>query len=372
MKAPVRDLQTRPSPPPALSTIAEPTTLLGWRARLRRTPSPPPPLIPLPQADPSMATGDKEEERENHPRIRYHADLGLVETTDIQRGLLLARRILRRNGERRQPGPHIAIDSDCRGTGKRTLLHHIGMGHQGRREKLHGIDDDRIPVVCINAPPTPGTPADWSAALATFLGWDLYRTDTDNRPVQRMKDFTGPAVHLMRTRQVEVCLVDGIDRLRTEDLQPTFDFFDYLADELSLTVFWSGIGSSDILREARTARFPALRRTSAATPLRQRSVPTLWVNRLPPRSREHPDEWPRTLASFDSRLHLCHHRPGTLLEHDETLYTLTDGLMEHLTPLISMTAQIAVLDGTEAITPENLHDTARYLDLPTATDHDKW
>lgn len=77
--------------------------------------------------------------------------------------------MLRRNGERRQPGPHIAIDSDYRGTGKRTLLHHIGMGHQGRREKLHGIDDTRIPVICITAPPTPGSPADWSAALATFL-----------------------------------------------------------------------------------------------------------------------------------------------------------------------------------------------------------
>ncbi len=144
------------------------------------------------------------------------------------------------------------------------------------------------------------------------------------------------------------------------------NFFDYLADELSLTVFWSGIGSSDTLREARTARFPALRRTSDAAPLRQRAVPTLWVNRLPPRSPEHPDEWPRALASFDGRLQLCHHRPNSLLELDEELYDITDGLMEHLTPLLSMAAQIAILDGTEAITPETLHDAARYLDLPAA------
>ncbi|MFJ5893343.1 hypothetical protein [Streptomyces californicus] len=367
MKAPVRDPQSPPAPPapPAPDTAGPPTTLLGWRTRLRQPPAQPPPLVPLPPQDPSCA--DSEEERENDPRVRYHADLGLIETTDIQRGLHLARRMLRRNGESRQIGPHIAIDSDYRGTGKRTLLHHIGMGHQGRREKLHGIDDTHIPVVCINAPPTPGTPADWSAALATFLGWDLYRPDTDNRPVQRMKDFTGPAVHVMRTRHVEVCLVDGIDRLRTEDLQPTFD---YLADELSLTIFWSGIGSSDILREARTARFPALRRTSDAAPLRQRAVPTLWVNRLPPRCPEHPDEWPRALASFDGRLHLCHHRPGSLLELDEELYEITDGLMENLTPLLSMAAQISILDSTEAITPEVLHDAARYLDLPTAERHD--
>lgn len=368
MTAPVRDPQSPPAPPapPAPDTAGPPTTLLGWRTRLRQPHSQLPPLVPLPPQDPSCA--DSEEARETDPRVRYHADLGLVETTDIQRGLHLARRMLRRNREPRRPGPHIAIDSDYRGTGKRTLLHHIGMGHQGRREKLHGIDDTRIPVVCINAPPTPGTPADWSAALATFLGWDLYRTGPDNRPVQRMKDFTGPAVHVMRTRQVEVCLVDGIDRLRTEDLQPTFDFFDYLADELSLTVFWSGIGSSDILREAHTARFPALRRTSDAAPLRQRAVPTLWVNRLPPRCPEHPDEWPRALASFDGRLQLCHHRPGSLLELDEELYEITDGLMENLTPLLSMAAQIAILDGTEAITPEVLHDAARYLDLPGRDD----
>ncbi|MFI8944850.1 hypothetical protein [Streptomyces syringium] len=76
-----------------------------------------------------------------------------------------------------------------------------------------------------------------------------------------------------------------------KDLQPTFDFFDYLADELSLTALQSGIGSSDILREDRAARFPALRRpTEATAPIQQRSVPTLWSNRLPPRSRKHRDE----------------------------------------------------------------------------------
>ena len=65
-----------------------------------------------------------------------------------------------------------------------------------------------------------------------------------------------------------------------------------------------------------------------------------------------------------------HHRPGSLLELDEELYEITDGLMENLTPLLSMAAQIAILDSTEAITPEVLHDATRYLDLPTAERHD--
>lgn len=368
MKTPVRDPQSASPPAPApVLPPGSPTTLDGWRARVRHEPSRP----PIPPADDPMPS-DKDGVDENDPRVRYHAQLGLVETTDIIKGSLTARRLLRHNGERRHPCPHVAIDSDCRGTGKRTLLHHIGLGHQGRREKLHGIDDSRIPVVCVNAPPEPGTPADWSAALAVFLGWDLYRPDTQQRPVQRMKDFTGPAVHVMRHARTEVCLIDGIDRLRPEDLQPTFDYFDYLADELELTIFWSGIGSSDILREARAARFPALRRTTEATAqIRQRSVPTLWVNRLPPRCKEHPDEWVRALATLDGRLRLRHHRPGSLLDHEKDLYHITDGLMEHLTPLIGMAAQLAILDRTEALTAEVLHDAARYLDLPVADESDK-
>ncbi len=359
MRTPVRDARSAPPPAPApILLVGPPTTLSGWRARVRHQSSPP----PIPAADDS--TPD-----EDDPRVRYHAQLGLVETTDIATGLKTARRLLRLNGERRHPCQHVAIDSDCRGTGKRTLLHHIGLAHQGRREKLHGIDDDRIPVVCVNAPPEQGSSADWSAALAMFIGWDLYRSDTEQRPVQRMKDFTGPAVHVMRHARTEVCLVDGIDRLRTEDLQPTFDFFDYLADELGLTVFWSGIGSSDILREARAARFPALRRpTEATAPIRPRSVPTLWVNRLPPRCKEHPDEWVSTVATLDGRLRLRHHKPGSLLDYEKDIYRITDGLMEHLTPLLSMAAQIAILDGTEAVTPEVLHDAARYLDLPGKDD----
>lgn len=107
---------------------------------------------------------------EDDPRVRYHAQLGLVETTDITTGLESARRLLRLNGERRHTCQHIAIDSDCRGTGKRPLLHHIGLAHQGRREKLHGIDDSLIPVVCVNAPPEqahpPTGPRPWPCSSA--------------------------------------------------------------------------------------------------------------------------------------------------------------------------------------------------------------
>jgi hypothetical protein len=58
------------------------------------------------------------------------------------------------------------------------------------------------------------------------------------------------------------------------------------------------------------------------------------------------EPWP--VSTEDSKL--CHHRPNSLLELAEELYDITDGLMENLTPMLSMAAQIAILDGTEAIT----------------------
>ncbi|MQS16024.1 hypothetical protein F7Q99_28205 [Streptomyces kaniharaensis] len=221
-------------------------------------------------------------------------------------------------------------------------------------------------MVCINTPLSPGSYAEWSAALATFLGWDVYRPGTDHQPQPRMKDLTGPVVHVLRGARTKLCLVDGIDRLGPADLQPTFDYFDHLGDELGgLTVFWNGLGSSDILREARTRSSPLRRVTEKTTTIRPRTVPTLWVNRIPGRSKEHPDEWVKVLVSLNELLRL-HRQPAKgLLDHEEFLYLATDGLMEHLVPLTGTAAQLAILGGDEAITSNLLKEAAAYLDIPT-------
>ncbi|AYC44156.1 hypothetical protein DWG14_08465 [Streptomyces griseorubiginosus] len=85
MKTPVRDTRS-PSPPAPVLPLRSPTTLDGWRARVRHKPSRPP--IP-PPADDSTPAG-KDGVDENDPRVRYHAQLGLVETTDIIKGSLTA------------------------------------------------------------------------------------------------------------------------------------------------------------------------------------------------------------------------------------------------------------------------------------------
>ncbi|MEU6971968.1 hypothetical protein AB0A71_30390 [Kitasatospora aureofaciens] len=350
-------------PPPAAPPpeIGPATTRCGWLARLRQ-PTVPPDLKDCAPAGTPV--------NEDDPRVRYHGRLGKIPTTDINNGLKTAHRLLLLNREADQRGAaHIAIDSDCRGTGKRFLAHHIGLAHQGRVEKLHGIDEHRIPVVCINTPLSPNSYAEWSAALATFLGWDVYRPGTDHQPQLRMKDLTGPVVHVLRGARTKLCLVDGIDRLGPTDLQPTFDYFDHLGDELGgLTVFWNGLGSSDILREARTRSSPLRRVTEKTAEIRPRAVPTLWVNRIPGRSKEHPDEWVKVLASLNELLRL-HRQPAKgLLDHEEFLHIATDGLMEHLVPLTGTAAQLAILEGDEAITSNLLKEAAAYLDIPHPTD----
>jgi hypothetical protein len=346
-------------PPPAAPPLetGPATTKTGWLARLRHPVCPP----DLQDCAPAGTPVD-----EDDPRVRYHGRLGLIPTTDVKKGLTTGRRLILLNREPDQHGAaHIAIDSDCRGTGKRFLAHHIGLAYQGRQEELHGINDSRTPVVCINTPLSPNNYAEWSATLATFIGWDVYRMGTDHQPQQRMKDFTGTVVHFLRNSGTKVCLVDGIDRIGPADLQPTFDYFDHLTDELGgLTVFWSGLGSSDILYEARTRPSPLRRVTEKATEIRPRAVPTLWVNRLPARSKEHPDEWVKVLVSLNELLRLHRQPTKGLLDHEEFLHLATDGLMEHLVPLVGMAAQLAILDGSEAITSDILKEAAAYLDIP--------
>ncbi|AZS82864.1 hypothetical protein ELQ87_00015 [Streptomyces griseoviridis] len=106
--------------------------------------------------------------------MRYHGRLGLVETPDISKGLLTARRLLRLNGERRHPCPHVAIDSDCRGTGKRTCCTTSAWAFRADWRSCTASTTPH-PRGLPQHPPAPGTPADWSAVMATFLGWDLYR-----------------------------------------------------------------------------------------------------------------------------------------------------------------------------------------------------
>ncbi|BFV54928.1 hypothetical protein KCMC57_up63560 [Kitasatospora sp. CMC57] len=298
---------------------------------------------------------------EDDPRVLYHASLGLVATPDVERGLKVARRLLRVNRGCVQARVHGAVDGE-RGTGKTALAHLIGRGHQGRIEQLYGIDPNRIPVICVNAPPSRDDAVNWSAQIAVFLGWDLYRRDVDGKALLRMKDWTGPVVHVMRASRTRLILVDGVDRLRNSDIQPTFDFFDFLAAEIGLTVFWCGTGAREILHEARGERSPALPRPTDTrhTPTPRNSVPTLWVNPLP-----YSEVWGRTLHGFDEKLRLHHHKRQGLLEHAALLYRMTEGRMEHLAPLISMAAQIAIEDGTEAITAETLEEAADFLDHPT-------
>ncbi|GCE01843.1 hypothetical protein [Embleya hyalina] len=212
-----------PGRAPGVVTEPEPVTVRsGWDTSVRH------PVVPPDLQDCAPAGTPV---HDDDPRMLYHASLGMVATPDVEHGLKTARRLLRVNRQSVHARVHAAVDGE-RGTGKTALTHLIGRAHQGRIEQLHGTDANRIPVVCVNAPPSRDDAVNWSAQLAVFLGWDLYRRDVDGRSVLRMKDWTGPAVHVMRASRTRLVLVDGVDRLRNNDIQPTFDFFDFLSAEI--------------------------------------------------------------------------------------------------------------------------------------------
>ncbi|RGD56407.1 ATP/GTP-binding protein [Kitasatospora xanthocidica] len=339
-----------PGRAPGVLTEPEPMTVRsGWDTSVR-CPVVPPDLQDCAPAGTPVNDDD--------PRMLYHASLGMVATPDVEHGLKVARRLLRVNRQSVQARVHVAVDGE-RGTGKTALTHLIGRAHQGRMEQLCGIDPNRIPVICVNAPPSRDDAVNWSAQIAVFLGWDLYRRDIDGKAVLRTKDWTGPAVHVMRASKTRLVLIDGVDRLRDSDIQPTFDFFDFLAAEIGLTLFWCGTGAREILHEARGERSPALPRPADTRhiPTPRNSVPTLWVSPLP-----YTEVWGRTLNGFDEKLRLHHHKKQGLLEHAALLYRVSEGRMEHLAPLISLAAQISIEEGGEAITEDVLHEAAAFLD----------
>ncbi|WP_439673363.1 TniB family NTP-binding protein [Embleya sp. MST-111070] len=295
---------------------------------------------------------------DDDPRMLYHGTLGPVATADIDHGLKVARRLLRANRQTTQTPAHAAVDGE-RGSGKTTLLHVVGRAHQGRVEKWHGIDANRIPVVCINTPPTRDDLVNWSAQIAVFLGWDLYRRDPDGKTVQRTKDWTGPVVHVLRAAKTRLLLVDGIDRLRTGDIGPAFAFLDFLAAELGLTVLWCGTGSREVLREARGDPD-----TDTGTLLPRNAAPTLWVRPVP-YTGARPEPWLRTLDGFDEKLRLHHHTRHDLLTHATFLHKASEGRMDVLAPLICQAAQIAIENGTEALTTAVLAEAAEFLGTDT-------
>jgi hypothetical protein len=226
------------------------------------------------------------------------------------------------------------ILSGLQTTGKTTALKQLGRTHELRlRDKLPGRTGDRIPVVYVSAPPK-GSPRKLAAEFARFLGLP---------PVKRAyntTDITDAVCEVLIRARVELVLVDEIHNLNlaTAAGEDMSDHLKYFTEHLPATFVYAGI---DVPR-----RLSGLR----GAQILGRSV-VIGTSPFP-----YGDEWNAMIATLEDALRLHRHEHGSLQRNAKYLHQRTGGMIGSLSHLIRASAQIAVLEGEEAIT-RKLMDT---------------
>jgi hypothetical protein len=283
------------------------------------------------------------------PRLMYHAEMLPVITPSLRRGLLDAKRQLRKNRFRKVGrSTDMVIDGD-RGCGKTTLLVQIGRGFQGLIEQDQGADPNRIPVVFVTVPPERDSNQHWSLPFAEFLALNhtLKPEERGRRPV----DMTEPVVHVMRKAKTQLVLVDGINRIQDNEIQAAFDYFESLQERTNVTFVYCGTGAREIVHEARYDK----RRKNLPDVVKGDTyfsdLPMLWAGVIP-----YGDDWHGVVQGFEDDLRLHDHKPGSLLKLSRYLHKRTGGYIASLNDLICMAAQEAIETGAEAITRPLLDD----------------
>ncbi|MFD7924037.1 AAA family ATPase [Streptomyces sp. NPDC059740] len=336
--------------PEVADTVVQPidvpllTTREGWDREASRR------LVPPSLAD-CAPKGTRVGPRD--PRMMYHGEMLPVATPALRRGLLDARRQLRKNRFRAVGrSTDMVLDGD-RGCGKTTLLVQIGRGFQGLIEQDQGADPNRIPVVFITVPPDRDSNQHWSLPFAEFLG--LSHTLHPDSRSRRPADMTQPVAHVMNRARTRLVLVDGINRIQDSEIRAAFDYFESLQESTNVTFIYCGTGAREIVHEARYGK----RRMTLPGAVKGDSyfsdLPVMWAGVIP-----YGDDWHGVVQAFDEDLRLYDHEPGSLLGLSRYLHKRTGGYISSLNDLICIAAQEAIenadKDTDEAITKELLND----------------
>ncbi|MEU7326947.1 TniB family NTP-binding protein [Streptomyces griseoviridis] len=323
-----------PDAPDAADRFLPPTTRAGWQAQLDRVIELPD-LAACPPAEGPVELDD--------PRLLYHATMRTVQTPAVKKAVAVARRLWLVGGPRSEGPLHLAVDGPGE-TGMTTVLRQIGRAYERIARDRLPADPKRIPVIHINTPLAPGSKLDMSVPFAKFLG---HKHTKDPESSQRSTDMTGPVCHVMKTRGTRLVLVDGIDRLDNSELKTAFDYFGYLSAECNVSFVYCGVGSREIVNEARRGKRPGPPDGGAG------GIPTLAVNPIPYSTDDY-ELFHQVVKALDEGLCLHHHRPGDLLKLAAHLHRRTGGYMKALSYLVCQSAQEAIETGIEAITEELL------------------
>ena len=239
-------------------------------------------------------------------------------------GGLLTRRTRREISARRG-----LIVSGQQTTGKTTALKQLGRTHELMvRRRYPARLADRIPVVYVTTPPK-GSPRKLAMEFARFLGLP---------PVSRgynTTDIADAVCQVMLQARVDLVLVDELHNLNlaTAAGEDMSDHLKYFTEHLPATFAYAGI---DLERRL----FTGIRGKQIAG----RCV-LVSTGAYPCDA-----EWKALIATLETALRLHRHEPGTLTRSARYLHRRTGGMIGSLSHLVRAAAQMAILEGEEAIT----------------------
>ena len=305
-------------------------TLAGWR-RFVDTPAASFELLPVKRW---AALSGQDKEASDEARLNYHSEMIIVATSTI-REVARQGRLLTLLNRREISARRGLIVSGQQTTGKTTALKQLGRTHELMvRQRYPGRLADRIPVVYVTTPPK-GSPRKLAMEFARFLGLP---------PVKRgynTTDIANAVCQIMLEAQVDLVLVDELHNLNlaTAAGEDMSDHLKYFTEHLPATFVYAGI---DIERRL----FTGVRG-------KQIAGRCVLINTGP-----FPCDagWKGLVATLESALRLHRHQPGSLTRQARYLHRRTGGMIGSLSRLVRAAAQLAILEGDEAIT-RKLMDT---------------
>ena len=301
----------------------EPTmTLTGWR----RFVDSPLASFDLLAGEQWQALSGEQRGRYDEARINYHSELVVVATSAV-RQVARQGRLLTMLNRREISARRGLIVSGLQTTGKSTALKQLGRTHELMvRERHPGTD--RIPVVYVTTPPK-GSPRKLAMEFARFLGLPPAKRGYNTT------DIADAVCQVMLAAQVDLVLVDELHNLNlaTAAGEDMSDHLKYFTEHLPATFAYAGIDLERRLFTGVRGKQIAGRCVLVSTG----SYPC-------------DAEWKALVATLETALRLHRHEPGSLTRSARYLHLRTGGMIGSLSHLVRAAAQLAILEGEEAIT----------------------
>ena len=308
------------------------TTKEGWRRFVAHKPQPPALHSAAELARLSPA------ERSDHDEARrdYHADLPLVNTPTIQKVISTSRLLMQLNRNQVSARRGVII-SGASGTGKTTALTQLGRTHERHTRKRYPGDRHRLPVLYVTVPPA-ATARMLAVEFARFLGLEF--TGRAN-----ITDIVNAVCATAAHTRVELVCVDELHNLNlaTRSGAEVSDQLKYFAERVPATFIYAGIDveAQGLFAGVRGRQIAGRFTVIPAAPFAYGTG-------------EQREQWRALIATLESMLRLHWHRAGGLVKLDEYLYRRSGGMIGSLSQLVRGAAILAIDDGREQITKDQL------------------